>query len=251
MILLLCALFVVGVGIVLLVRGTVPSAPTTIFSPLWKGSTMVANTLSGMTGYFKDKKAILDENRRLKEALMVAELAALDRNQLFEENLDLKEHLGRTGQPNAALASVLVKPPHTPYDTLIIDIGKNANVSVGDRVAAHGALLIGKVTEVYERTSRVTLFSAPSERYDGFLRGSIPVSIEGIGGGSLRMLVPYDAQAVEGDAVSIPGIESNTAAIIEHVESGQGDSASTAYLRLPVSPFSIRTVDVWRGNIVE
>jgi cell shape-determining protein MreC len=177
-----------------------------------------------------------------------AQIRVLDRNQLYEENLSLKERLGREAQPNAALAAVILRPPEVPYDTLLIDIGEDADIAVGSRVAAQGSLVIGTISEVYAHSARVVLFSSPEKEYDGFLRGTIPVKVEGQGGGALSMQVPYDAQVKVGDTVTLPGIESNSASIVEFVEPGQGDSAVTAYLRLPVGPQELRFVDVWRST---
>lgn len=200
------------------------------------------------TERFKSTGELIAENEKLREDLQRSEVLMLDRNQLYEENLNLKERLGRMSQPNVVLASVLVRPPETPYDALIIDIGEDADVSVGDRVSAGGSLLIGKVQEVYAKTARVLLYSSPGDEHQGLLRGTIPITVEGQGGGSLRAKVPYDAQVVEGDEVSLPSLEANVAFIVEYVQTGRGDSATFAYLRLPVSPFELKFVEVWRSN---
>jgi len=95
------------------------------------------------------------------------------------------------------------------------------------------------------------LYSSPGEVYEGFLRGTIPVEVVGQGGGSLRAEVPYDSKPVEGDTISLPSLEANVAFVVEYVEAGRGDSASIAYVRLPVSPFELKYVEVWRSEGVE
>lgn len=218
-----------------------------IFTPVWKVADSVGNSVFSIPSFFSSKATLSAQNRKLLQDLSASQTSVLDRNQLYEENLALKERLGRVAQPNAAFAAVILRPPEVPYDTLLIDIGEDADIEVGDRVAGHGALLIGKITEVNAHSARVTLFSSPNEKYNGFLRGNVPVEVVGLGGGSLMMQVPYDAKAKVGDLVTLPSIESNISSVVEHIEPGQGDSAVTAYLRLPVNQLELRFVDVWRS----
>lgn len=234
--------------LMLLFRSSITGGASAVFTPIWKGSDSAAGVISSVSEYFKSRSALIVENTKLKDDILSSQTSVLDRNQLYEENLTLKERLGREAQPNAALAAVVLRPPEVPYDTLLIDIGADSDIAVGDKVAAQGTLLIGRVSEVYAHTSRVTLFSSPGLSYNGFLRGSIPVTAIGQGGGSLVMQVPYDAQVKVGDLVALPGIESNTGSVVEQVEPGQGDSAVTAYLRLPFDPYQLRFVDVWRSG---
>lgn len=240
-----------GAGVIMLLflfRTSITGGASAILAPVWKGSDSASSVIFSVSDYFKSRTALIDENNKLKDDVLSAQTSVLDRNQLFEENLALKERLGRVAQPNAALAAVILRPPEVPYDTLLIDIGSDGDIAVGDKVAAQGTLLVGRISEVYAHTSRVTLFSSPGLSYNGFLRGSIPVTAVGQGGGSLVMQVPYDAGVKVGDLVTLPGIESNTGSVVEQVEPGQGDSAVTAYLRLPFDPYQLRFVDVWRSG---
>lgn len=239
---------VLCIGTALFFRGGFVRGSAALFSPLWKGSDATASILFSVPYYFTSRSGLIEENKTLREDVLHAQTSVLDRNQLYEENLALKERLGREAQPNAALAAVVLRPPEVPYDTLLIDIGEDSDIAVGDKVAAQGTLLIGVISEVYAHTSRVSLFSSPQNKYNGFLRGTIPVEVVGQGGGSLVMEVPYDAKVVVGDTVTLPGIAANVASIVEYVEPGQGDSAVTAYLHMPVSAQGLRFVDVWRSG---
>lgn len=235
------------VTLLFLFRPTLQGGVFAVFTPVWKVADSVGGGVFSIPSYFLSKASLSAQNRKLQQDLSASQASVLDRNQLYEENLALKERLGREAQPNAALAAVLLRPPEVPYDTLLIDIGEDADIDVGDKVAGHGTLLIGKVTEVNAHSARVTLFSSPNEKYNGFLRGDIPVEVVGQGGGSLMMQVPYEAKVKVGDLVTLPSIESNTASVVEHIKPGQGDSAVTAYLRLPVNQLELRFVDVWRS----
>ncbi len=250
------ALVAVGFFIALLIAGFFfrPALERVVgggLSALWRASDISSTGLGRVPEYFRGMNALLRERDSLKEQLAASKLAVLDRNLLYEENLTLKESMGRSAQPNALLAAVLVRPPESPYDTLIIDAGEDKQVKVGDRVAASGAFLIGTVEAVYATTARIKLYSAPNTSYDAFLRGSIPIRAEGIGGGSLKASVPHDAEAAAGDLVTLPGIEPNLSFVVESIEAGRGDSAAEIYMHLAANPFSLRFAEVWRSAYAE
>ncbi len=181
----------------------------------------------------------------------VAELASTtallaDRNALYAENLDLKARLGRDVGVTRILGGVLLRPPETPYDTLVIDAGFAEGVAMGDLVSAGGTTVVGTITDLYTHTARVTLYSAPGEKYDGLLRGSIPIAVEGQGGGSLRAQLPSGTDVASGDTVSLPGVAGGVAATVSRVERGESESFTTVYLTLPANMWSLRFVEVWK-----
>jgi cell shape-determining protein MreC len=239
---------VIAIGLLVLFRPKLEQGSFSVAVPLLHASNSSAAAFISWPHFFRTKAALVAENAKLKDDVRRSENSVLDRNQLYEENLALKERLGREAAPDAAFAAVLMRPPEVPYDTLLIDIGADSGIKEGDRVAAQGTLLIGKVTDVYAHTARVTLFSSPGSAYQGFLRGTIPIEVQGQGGGSLSMSVPYDAHVQAGDTVSLPGLEPNVASVVEYVKPGQGDSAVTAFLRLPVNSRELKFVDVWRSR---
>lgn len=169
-----------------------------------------------------------------------------DRDALYQENIDLKARLGRDARVRRILGAVLVRPPATPYDTLVIDIGEADGVAAGDTVSAGGTTVIGTVSEVYARAARVTLYSAPGQKYDALLRGTIPLAVEGQGGGSLRAQVPAGTAVSLGDIAVLPGIAGGISARVSRVEHAEGESFSTLYFSLPVSVSSLRFVEVWK-----
>lgn len=175
--------------------------------------------------------------------------AIADREALYQENLDLKSRLGRDARPNALLAGVLLRPPATPYDTLLIDAGEAEGVHVGDVVAAGGTLVVGTVSDLYPHTARVTLLSAPGERYNALLqtsKGSVPIEIEGEGGGSLRAQLPSGSAVRVGDYAVLPGIYGGLTASVTAVASGASDSYITIYFTVPINAATIRYVEVWK-----
>jgi cell shape-determining protein MreC len=205
-----------------------------------------------LTQLFWSAAAPLLQARYGTESAAADLLAAADRDALYQENLELKSRLGRPGAtPVRILGAVLMRPPATPYDTLVIDAGASEGVAEGDYVSAGGTMLVGTVSEAYTHAARVKLFSAPGEQYDGVLQlsgplgGALPLTVEGQGGGSMRAQVPAGTAVFSGDTVLIPGIMGGFAARVSHAEQPEG-SFVTIYLQLPADPFALRFVEVWK-----
>lgn len=179
--------------------------------------------------------------------LAAARAAVADRDALYQETLDLKARLGRTDAPPVrVLAAVLSRPPASPYDTLLVDAGSEHGVVRGDVVSGGGTVVVGSVTEVFDRTARVTLYSAPGSTHEGLLGGTLPVSVEGQGGGSMRAQVPAGTEVAVDDLVVLPGIAGGLSARVSHVERGTSESYITIYFRLPMDFFGLRYVEVWK-----
>ena len=169
-----------------------------------------------------------------------------ERDALYQENLDLKARLNRDARAGRILGAVLLRPPATPYDTLVIDIGSDQGVALGDTVSAGGTIVVGTISEVYARAARVTLYSAPGQKYDALLRGVIPLAIEGQGGGSLQARLPAGTAVSVGDAALLPGIAGGISARVSRIERGDGESFVTLYFSLPADMLGLRFVEVWK-----
>lgn len=186
-------------------------------------------------------------------ALARAELASLqaklaDRDLLYQENLELKARLGRAAGRSATVAGVLQRPPGVPYDTLVIDAGRDQGILEGSLVSMGGSTLVGTVAEVNAGSSRVTLYSAAGTVHEGILVSggkNIPVSIAGQGGGSLRAEIPAGTGAKPGDRVLLPGIVLGFIAEVAYVQKGEGESFETIYFSLPAD-LNARFVEIWQ-----
>lgn len=169
---------------------------------------------------------------------------------LVRENTELKSRLSRQSGVQTTLAGVLMRPPATPYDTLLIDAGAAEGVAQGQFVAASGRALIGSVSEVFAHSARVTLYSSPGQKYDGVLHlqegGSLPLTVLGQGGGSLFAQVPAKTRVAVGDQVSIGGVLGGVTSAVKAIERGAGESFATLYLQLPQDPATLEFVEVWK-----
>lgn len=220
---------VVLIAVVILWRGQLAGA----FWQVWAPVARVREAL-GQT-----------EASRLKAELARAQAELLDRDELYKETIDLRARLGRTDAPGTrVLAGILLSPPWSPYDTLVIDAGLAHGIKAGDLVYAAGQALIGHVSEVYATTARVELFSAPGASYQALLRGEIPLALEGQGGGSLRAEVPAGTQVAVGDTILLPGLWGGVAARVSATDARAGESFIVVYMQLPANPAELSSVEV-------
>ncbi len=234
--LLLCA--------ALLWRDAAASFLWRIVSPILSTRDTAALAQAGFFAQFGNLTNLIEENARLRQELASTSALLLDRHFLYQENADLKQRLGRSAEGTVVLATVLLRPPAVPYGVLMIDVGKNAAVTEGMLVAAAGSAYIGRVTQVYDTTARITLFSAPGQTHEALLRGSIPLALEGEGSGSMRGELPVGIPVAVGDPVLLPGIMPTFLAVVTAVMHEEGQSFQSVYLTLPVNPLELRFVEV-------
>ncbi len=167
-------------------------------------------------------------------------------NSVLAENTSLKEILGRKNEKiKMTLAAILAKPNQSPYDTLIIDAGKAQNIGVGSLVFALGNVPIGKVDTVYEKSSKIILFSNSGEKTQVVLSGkSVFMELVGRGGGNFEMIMPKDFTLAKGDEVVMPGINPYLMARVETILSDPRDAFVKALLVSPVNIQEQKFVEV-------
>lgn len=213
--------------------------------PIWRTQESMGMVWENMRAAFALKRSLVAENARLKEDVEIAGAKLLDRNLLLEENAELKERAGREIGGQTVFAMVMAKPNRSLYDTLIIDVGENAGVKAGDRVLYGGSIVIGKVVEVFERSSKVVLLSSPREAIDVIVGKSNIVAVAyGRGGGNFELSLPRDMEIEEGDVASIPGMTPQVLGTVEHIETKPSDPFKKILLKGPVDIFALKWVEV-------
>lgn len=210
---------------------------------------VVRNPIRDIGAVLSNKTTLAKDNAALRAALASTTATLADRNLLYEENVQLKARLGRDIAVHSKLAGIVMRPPGVPYDTLVIDVGRADGVTLGDTVSAGGTTLIGTVDEVYPTSSRVKLFSAPGESYQGVLaetaaHPAIPVTVVGQGGSSLVAQVPAKTTVVPGDAIVLPSISGGYMSVVSHVDIKDGESFEVIYLQLPANVQELQYVEV-------
>lgn len=178
--------FVCFILIQMIVPTFLPRIAHRIFSPFWNVNT-------------NDSAQTIAELQAKIESLSLIE----------KEHTVLLDELGQRKPSELLFARVLTLPPQSIYDTLIIDTGSIQGISVGKKVFAGNNILLGEVVEVYEKTSKVKLFSSPDEKYEviiGTASSSVRATGIGRGNGMFEALVPREAKVTVGDIVTVPQI---------------------------------------------
>jgi len=201
---------------------------------------------SNTSSFLYSKKSLLVENEDLKSQVNELSNRVLNYNSILDENLKLKEILGRKDTtPVMTLASILSKPNQSLYDTLIVDAGTNQGIVVGQRVFAKGNVPIGKVDTVYPKSSKVILYSNPGEKTEVVISGKdIFMQLVGRGGGNFEMTLPRDLTLEKGTEAVLPGIIPYVLGTVETIISDPRDSFQKALLVSPVNIQEIKFVEV-------
>ncbi len=222
------------------------SAAHAIFRPFISLKIAIGNGASSFGANFNSKKSLMSENEDLKNQLEEVKISAIDRGILLDENFKLKEILNRKSPAaNLTLATILLKPNQSPYDTLIVDIGDDAGIKKGDRVFAYGNILIGSVSDVYGSSSNVKLYSTPGETLSLIVGGKdIYTDAVGRGGGNFEITLPQGVDVPEGTELSIPGIIPKIVAIVEQVISDPRNPFQKILARSPVNVQELKFVEI-------
>lgn len=239
-VILLVVLFYFRVGIF----GALSYMGQLILRPVLVVGNSASEKFKSFGGYFAFKNSLYRENLDLKSKLDADRADRANYDSTVSENVLLKEMLGRKSEnANRILATILAKPNQSPYDTLLIDVGTELGVKIGDRVFASATVPIGRVAEVYPRSSKVVLFSNSGEQTEVILKETF-LEITGRGGGNFEMAIPRDVNLTKGDEAVLPGITPYVVAIVETTLSDPRDSFIKALLVAPVNIQGLKFVEV-------
>ena len=221
-------------------------ASSFVFRPVLILGNNIGEKLSNVGSYFYFKKSLFLENEDLKSKLNEQEARMSNYNSLLDENLKIKETLGRRNEKSEMiLASILSKPNKSPYDTLIIDVGAKDGIISGQTVFALGNVPIGRVAEIYSNSSKVILFSNPGEVIEVVISGKDTfMQMTGRGGGNFEMVLPRDFALEKGTEVVLPGITPYVLGTVQTIISDPRDSFQKALLTSPVNIFELKFVEV-------
>lgn len=217
-----------------------------IASPFWNLKTFIYYFIDDNAKLLSSKISLIQENENLKTQIEKDKRDMVLKDVLSAENDGLKTALNRKDlNKKSILSAILVKPSLSPYDTLIIDVGNDQNISVGDKVAADGNTFIGYVSEVYNNTSKVILYSSPGEKVNVLIGNSnVEKEAIGMGGGNFEVSVPKEVDIKEGDSIVIPSVSTNVFGIVDHLEYESADAFQRVLFKSPVNVSELKWVFV-------
>jgi cell shape-determining protein MreC len=149
------------------------------------------------------------------------------------ENSELARRL-ELREPNYLSAAILLSPPRTPYDVLIIDRGEYDGVVPEQKVLLGNRVALGAIESVRPNQSTVKLFSTPGKKTEAIVErtGEI-VELEGQGGGNFKLEVPLGFDIKDGDLILLQGLPRRLLASVAQVKSDETSSFLTVFLQLP------------------
>ncbi len=225
--------------------GFVSKVTYSIGGSIWKTQSVVVNTFNNIATAFKDKQGLERKNQTLHEEIDRLELSSIWTEVLRQENDSLRELLNRESEKNFIAASILTRPNQTLYDTFVVDVGRRDGVNVGARVFGVEKIAIGSVTEVYLRTSLISLYSSPGRSIDVLLGDeSVSVKAVGRGGGDFEVRVPRGVDVSKGQVVLSPGLDNGVFGVVEEVVALPADSFQTILFSSPINIQSLRMVAI-------
>lgn len=214
-------------------------------SPVWRSENAVSRMLGNALSGVKLHSMLVAENESLKARVASLELALSDAELALAQTTSLSELLGRERRAGETVASVLTRPPQSPYDLFVIDAGARDGLLPGAVVSLPEGPLLGTVSDVFATSAKVRLFSSAGEKTSAVLeRFGVPVELEGLGGGSFRIIVPRETAAEVGDRVLSADAAGNLLAVVEGMETGPTDSFKEILARSPANIFSVRLVSI-------
>jgi rod shape-determining protein MreC len=221
-----------------------------IARPFWNIKNNLSDDFNYFFAFIGSRKNLVDENQKLSDGKAQDDLKLLRFNILEKENADLKAMLGRKdSSENQILAYVLMKPPQSYYDILIVDIGSNLGIKVGDKVEVAGGAVVGEVSEVYANTSKVKIYSSSGGKMDAMVeRSNVPVVLVGNGNGQFEAQMPKESDIKNGDLVSAAGLSGVIFGTVRNVESNASDAFQKVLVKAPFNVSELRTVLIDKSN---
>jgi cell shape-determining protein MreC len=214
-------------------------------SPIWRSENAVSRLIASGFTSLKLHSTLVAENEALQARIDSLDLELADTRLALSQARSLEETLGRARRVGETVASVLTRPPQSPYDLFVIDAGLEDGLAEGALVSLPEGPLLGRVSDLSARSAKVKLFSSSGEKTSAVLeRGRVPVELEGLGGGSFKIIVPRETVTVAGDRVLSSDTAGNLLAVVEGMETGPTDSFKEILARSPANIFSVRLVSI-------
>jgi len=207
-------------------------------------------------GLFSSLRESQKENKELKQKIteLEAEIAKLQNYEY--ENKILRDQLGfiKSRPYRIMEADIISWQPENFLDYFTINKGNKEGIRVGMAVVFNG-VLVGKVVEVAETSSRVNLITDVNSSVNAIVQGSRANGIVRgqVGGGLLLDMVPQNEVIKSGDFVVTSALGEDFPAglligRIEEVRTPLGELFQQAVLRSPVEIRKLEKVFIIIGS---
>ena len=214
-------------------------------SPVFKLANFISRVKEDIVFFFKNKEGLGKELNVLKEKNIELENELILLDYIKAENEELKTMLSRSDKKSYILGSIISRPPKSPYDMIIVDAGSNVGVAQGMKVIAYSNTLIGYITEVFPKTSKIKLLSFPGEEI-GLMMESAKISAIGfgLGGGNIEIKIPSSVVVNIGDKIITDGAFHYLLGVADKVESDLVNPFQKIIFRMPINLNELQMVGI-------
>lgn len=244
----------IGLGILLVVVVLANSFIPHAFSRLTHalGVPIIKSKLAAVGGILdtfeitRSKRSLFAENKTLRERMLLFEALEVEQKALRSENESLRTLLGRsTSTVKIVLGEILSKPGFSPYDTVIIDVGTNNGIEIGDYITVDNTIIIGEIASVTPGSSNALLYSSPEYKTEVFVGPeSIQAVAIGKGGGNFEIRVPRNTAFDKGDEVRLTKFPDTIFGSITEIKDAAADSFDRVLFRSLVDVERVRFVTI-------
>jgi cell shape-determining protein MreC len=215
----------------------------TVSRPIWYVSGKIGISAVAVKDFFSIKSSLISRNQALEDEIATLRLKQIDYDILLNENEELLNEQNKSSMPERLVSRVLSKPPRSPYDTFVIDLGSKSGITLGSKVYLSNNIIIGKVTNLTPNTSLVRLFSSSGEKQEAIQsRTGTNFTLLGYGGGNLELEVPKDTDILWGDKFMYPNENSALLGSVYYIDNSSQSSFKTVYIRNETNVFSTKFV---------
>lgn len=209
----------------------------------WESRNQMFDGTENFFQAFYGKKQILQKNRELQDEVDRLKIDNLRVGYLSNERDELFEI--KNMAENIIPAHVLHHGIIGNDDTLLINQGLNNNLAIGNQVFAYDNILIGYVSQVYDQSSEVTLYSKNGEKIFGALypRNSTLEAL-GQGKGGFMIQTPREVETEVGDILYSMNEKGSIIAIVRDIVFDARDPFKQVYLSYPININDIQNVGV-------
>lgn len=226
----------------LLARILLPGLFLTVTAPFLTFGDRLSGRVSGFFAGAGDARALAKENAAL--AAQNADLT-LENGALTAKVADLTALIGTTTPAaRGILASVVARPPETPYDTLVLAAGSAAGLAPAMEVVGPAGTPLGLIESVTPDFSRARLFSAAGVLTDAWVGAArVPIGLKGVGG-SFSASLPQGSGIAAGDLVYISGPGAVPVGRVARITGAASDPVVTLAIAPLVNVLSLPWVEV-------
>lgn len=216
---------------------------------MWYGAPEIHTTFSDLLSadypFYSENdssESVSISANRLAE--LKAEAALYQRLSQREQTLSTQIATG-TLPAEYGLASITARPPQSPYDRLVINIGREAGVETGAVVWWPPGVYLGQVVNVRDSSSVVQLISSNGVTHPVLIADNVAAVTNGRGGGDLSAEVAEAAEVSAGALVISDQYELPIGEVV-HTEVMENTGTKMLYIRR-LAPISTLEV-VYVGN---